>query len=58
MSGGDPKKQPPECVALGRSKMACPNLVETKASRKDMEGETYECAVCGEYVYLDYEEMR
>lgn len=55
---GREDKQPPECVALGRWKMKCPNLKETEASKKDMEGETYMCEVCGEYIFLDYEEMR
>lgn len=53
---GDDKKRPQECLDLGRWKMKCPNLKETDP--KNMEGETYQCAVCGEYVYLDYEEMR
>ncbi len=61
---GDPNKQPDECKALGKWKggnphqKACPNLKETEASKRDMEGETYNCEVCGEYVFLDYEEMR
>jgi hypothetical protein len=53
---GDEAKQPPECKTLGRWKMKCPNLKEMDP--KNMEGETYSCEVCGEYVYLDYEEMR
>lgn len=52
---GDPAKQPPECQALGTNKMRCPNLVETYSG---MDGERYKCAVCGEYFFLDYEEMR
>jgi hypothetical protein len=53
---GDPEKQPPECKALGRWKHKCPNLKE----RQDfsMEGETYDCEVCGEHMFLDYEEMK
>lgn len=52
---GDPTKQPPECIALGRSKMACPNLKETGGG---FEGERYRCEVCGESFFLDYDEMR
>ena len=53
---GNPDKQPKECRELGSYKMACPNLKEIDL--KNMNGETYDCAVCGEHFYLDYDEMR
>lgn len=53
---GDSEKQPPECRALGRFKHKCPNLKERDDTR--MDGETYDCAVCGEHMFLDYEEMK
>jgi hypothetical protein len=52
---GDVTKQPPECQALGTYKMACKNLKEAGGG---MEGERYSCEICGEYFFLDYEEMR
>ncbi len=52
---GDPAKQPPECQALGSYKMKCPNLKETGGG---MAGERYDCEVCGEHFYLDYEDMK
>jgi hypothetical protein len=62
---GDPTKQPPECKpvftpipnhpqGLGNWS-SCPNLQEV---RSDYAGETYECDVCGERYWLDYDEMR
>lgn len=53
---GDESKQPAECKALGSHKMSCPNLKEMDPL--NMDGETYDCEVCGEHFYLDYEEMR
>lgn len=53
---GDESKQPPECRALGRWKHSCPNLVER--DDHSMSGETYDCKVCGEHMFLDYEEMK
>jgi hypothetical protein len=49
---GDPSKQPPECKGGATS---CPNLEETGGG---MDGEQYNCKVCGEAFYLDYDEMR
>lgn len=53
---GKDEKRPKECIDLGKWKMKCPNLKELDPT--NMEGETYSCEVCGEYIYLDYEEMR
>lgn len=54
MSNGDPEKKPPACRALSR-KLDCPNMKEVGLS---MSSEDYECAVCGESLSLDYDEMR
>lgn len=67
MSDGDKAKQPPECLKdvftpdapgshhgkWGR----CPHLKEVSSS-SDMEGETYDCSVCGEHYRLYYDDMR
>jgi hypothetical protein len=53
---GDANKQPPECRVLGNYKMPCPNLKER--NDHSMSGETYKCDVCGEYFFLDYEDMK
>ncbi len=53
---GDPAKQPEGCKPEMYSNNPCPNLTERNPT--DMSGETYRCDVCGEYVYLDYDEMR
>lgn len=52
---GDKAKKPPECKTH-EYPTSCPHLKE----RNDysMSGETYNCAVCGEYLFLDYEEMK
>lgn len=52
---GDPTKQPEICKRL-ISKTSCPNMRET-SSNTDMDGETYDCPVCGEYFRLYYEDM-
>lgn len=52
---GDKTKQPPECTVDKDAR--CPNLHEVSRPG-DMEGETYECKVCGERYRLDYEEMK
>ena len=50
---GDPTKQPAECQ---RSKTRdCPHLKETGGG---FDGERYDCKVCGEHYYLDYDDMR
>lgn len=67
---GDASKQPPECAprftpfgpdypkpagAPGSGTWSrCPNIRE---SHSDMQGETYDCAVCGEHYRLYYEDM-
>lgn len=67
---GDPAKQPPGCKpvftphpdpkprgAVGDGVWSkCPNLKDT-SSNSDMDGETYDCAVCGEHYRLYYEDM-
>ena len=54
---GDESKKPPECVALGRYKiLSCPNMKER--DDRSFSGETYDCAVCGERIFLDYEDMK
>lgn len=67
---GDPTKQPPECEsrftphaeprphgAVGKGEWSrCPNLRET-SSPTDMDGETYDCDICGKYYRLYYDEM-
>lgn len=50
---GDPAKQPVECTVNSNNR--CPNLAETGGG---MSGEQYECKVCGERFYLDYDDMR
>lgn len=60
---GDDSKRPIEC---GRHPMyddenprpprSCPHLKEMDPN--NMDGETYDCKVCGEHFYLDYDEMR
>lgn len=50
----DPKREPPECKALER-KLSCPNIKEVGGG---MQGEQYDCQVCGRRIYLDYDEMR
>lgn len=54
---GDPLKKPPECgIRDGRgASWDCPHLKEVGGG---FEGERYKCEVCGEYFYLDYEEMK
>lgn len=66
---GDTTKQPPECkpvftphptprphMAIGEGTWSrCPNLKETGGG---LDGEQYECAVCGKVYFLDYDEMR
>lgn len=70
---GDPAKQPPECKSVftphppemsEKEKLirggtgtwsTCPNLQETGGG---FEGERYECTVCGESYFLDYDDMR
>lgn len=53
---GDDSKRCQGCQPEKYSRNPCPNLKETDL--KNMEGETYECKVCGEYIFLDYDEMR
>lgn len=53
---GDPNKQPPECGRRGqRIGGRCPHIKETGGG---FDGERYDCDVCGEHYYLDYDEMR
>lgn len=70
---GDKAKQPPECqsvfiphppemsererIILGGSGRwtKCPNIKETGGG---FDGEQYDCEVCGESYFLDYEEMK
>jgi hypothetical protein len=47
----DPKK------CDNKDKWQCPNF-RTKDGDMDMEYEHYECKVCGQYGWLDYEEMK
>lgn len=69
---GDPAKRTEDCKIdiftpdengpkdiFGKPRMGtwgrCPNLKETGGG---MDGERWECTVCGESYYLDYDEMR
>jgi hypothetical protein len=61
---GDKSKQPPECAprftpSAQNPRLGvwsrCPNLKETGGG---MSGEQYDCAVCGESYFLDYDDMR
>ena len=52
---GDQSKKPPECKALGKFPYKCQNLKEIGS---DFEGEQYKCEICGQQIYLDYEEMK
>ena len=54
---GERSKQIPGCNPDLYSNNPCPNLKETSAL-SDMDGETYECKVCGIYFRLYYDEMR
>lgn len=49
---GDPSKQPLECRQRGAR---CPHLKETGGG---MDGERYDCVVCGKHYFLDYDDMR
>jgi hypothetical protein len=49
---GDKAKQPQDC----KEDTSCPNLQET-SSPTDMNGETYNCEVCGLHFRLYYEDM-
>lgn len=49
---GDKAKQPLEC----KEDTSCRNLQET-SSTTDMDGETYNCIVCGLRYRLYYEDM-
>ena len=51
---GDPAKKPAECLAA-KSATGCPHLKETGGG---FEGERYDCDVCGEHFFLDYEDMK
>ena len=51
---GDPAKRPPECKTH-EYPTKCPHLEEIGGG---MAGERYDCKVCGEYFFLDYDEMR
>ena len=50
---GDDNLKTDECLKIGSSK--CENMRETGGG---FDGEQYECSVCGECYYLDYEEMK
>lgn len=50
---GDAAKQPVECTVNKNN--CCPNIAETGGG---MSGEQYECKVCGERFFLDYDDMR
>ena len=66
---GDPTKQPLECApvftphpnprpigAVGDGTWSqCPNLKEIGGG---FDGEQYDCQVCGERYFLDYDDMR
>jgi hypothetical protein len=51
---GDAEKQPPECRALGKFKMDCPNLKEVYSG---FDGERYRCDVCGESFFFSYDDV-
>lgn len=63
----DKSKRPPECQkdvftpsepGSHRGQWGgCPHVHET-SSNSDMEGETYDCAVCGLHYRLYYEDMQ
>ena len=50
---GDPEKKTEECK---KREKKCSNLKETSSS-SDMDGETWECDVCGKRYRLYYEDM-
>lgn len=50
---GDKNKQPEDC----KDGTSCPYIEETSAST-DMDGETYNCSVCGLRFRLYYEDMQ
>ena len=49
---GDPAKKPEGCQG---TESTCPNIKEVGGG---FEGERYSCEVCGEYYFLDYEDMK
>lgn len=49
---GDQTKKPPECGGAHRT--TCPHV---KSAGDTFESERYECAVCGAYYTLHYDEM-
>lgn len=51
---GNPDKQTEACREKGVN--ACENLKEASGPT-DFDGETYNCAVCGEHFRLYYEDM-
>jgi len=53
---GDEAKRPVECGRREGLYGVCQHLKET-SSNSDMDGETYDCAVCGEHYRLHYEDM-
>lgn len=53
---GDEAKRPAECGRRDGAWEACRHLKDT-SSNSDMDGETYDCAVCGEHYRLYYEDM-
>lgn len=52
---GDKSKQPEECHESSGG--SCPFLRETSSPR-DMDGETYDCEMCGLHYRLYYEDMK
>lgn len=44
-----------EKVPCESSRVSCPNM---DLSHSSMEGETWHCKVCGDYIRLDYEDMK
>lgn len=51
---GDPAKKPNDC-RIDDTPPHCPNI---QCTYEGMDGETYNCRVCGEHYKLYYEDMK
>jgi hypothetical protein len=38
-------------------RLDCPNM-KPRENDRDFSGDNYDCALCGQHVWLDYEEMK
>lgn len=52
----EPTEKPIPCKTE-RESWSCPNM-KGRENDTDLTGEHYECKVCGQTIFLDYDEMR